>query len=77
MLFLEAFAEEFSNHGTLNTGVISTLDTINRRVAKIAVDVALQEQDANSNPSILNGRRLNLFVHSKYSGFLKIFGNKY
>lgn len=44
MLFLGAFAEEFSNHGALNIGVIFTLGTLNRRVTKIAADVALQEQ---------------------------------
>lgn len=57
----------------VNVGAIFTSSSINGKVAKIAMKAA--EQDVNSDPSILHGRKLVITMHdSNYSGFLGIVG---
>lgn len=58
---------------TVNVGAIFTLGSINGRVAKIAMEAA--EDDINSDPSLLGGRKLSINMHdSNFSGFLGIIG---
>ncbi|BAT80438.1 hypothetical protein LR48_Vigan338s001300 [Vigna angularis] len=68
--------EEASRHDdddVVNIGAIFTLQTINGKVSKIAIEAA--EQDVNSDPRILGGRRLSINVHdSNFSGFLGFIG---
>jgi len=68
--------EEASRHDdddVVNIGAIFTLKTINGQVSKIAIQAA--EQDVNSDPRILGGRKLSINIHdSKFSGFLGIIG---
>ncbi|GER54980.1 glutamate receptor [Striga asiatica] len=57
----------------VNIGAIFVLSTINGKVAKIAMNAAVE--DVNSDPKFLGGRKLNLSTHdSNYSGFLSIIG---
>uniref|UniRef100_A0A7C9ES37 Receptor ligand binding region domain-containing protein n=1 Tax=Opuntia streptacantha TaxID=393608 RepID=A0A7C9ES37_OPUST len=57
----------------VHVGAIFSLDTINGRVSKFAMEAAVA--DINSDPSILGGRTLSLQIHdSNYSGFLSIMG---
>ncbi|XP_010266236.1 PREDICTED: glutamate receptor 3.2-like [Nelumbo nucifera] len=57
----------------LNIGAIFTFNTINGRVAKIAMKAAVD--DVNSDPSVLGGSKLVLTLHdSNYSGFSGIIG---
>ncbi|XP_011000874.1 PREDICTED: glutamate receptor 3.2 [Populus euphratica] len=59
--------------GTVNVGAIFTFSSINGRVAKIAMEAA--EDDINSDPSLLGGRKLSINMHdSNFSGFLGIIG---
>ncbi|OAY54735.1 glutamate receptor 3.2 [Manihot esculenta] len=59
--------------GTVNVGAIFTFGSINGRVARIAMKAA--EDDINSDPSILGGRKLSITMHdSNFSGFLGIIG---
>lgn len=61
--------------GDVNIGAIFSFGTTNGKVARIAMTAAVQ--DINSDPSILGGRKLNLYMHdSNYSGFLGIVGGK-
>jgi len=60
----------------VHVGAIFSLDTINGRVSKFAMEAAVA--DINSDPSILGGRTLSLQIHdSNYSGFLSIMGGKF
>uniref|UniRef100_A0A5B6ZAM6 Glutamate receptor n=1 Tax=Davidia involucrata TaxID=16924 RepID=A0A5B6ZAM6_DAVIN len=73
ILFIGAFSAGVSNPGVVNIGAIFTFSTINGKVAKIAMNAAVE--DINSDPSILGGRKLNLSMHdSNYSGFFGIIG---
>ncbi|XP_065854717.1 glutamate receptor 3.2 isoform X2 [Euphorbia lathyris] len=57
----------------INLGAIITYSTINGRVTKIALKAA--EDDINSDPNILGGRKLSITIHdSNFSGFLGIMG---
>ncbi|KAK6143789.1 hypothetical protein DH2020_024137 [Rehmannia glutinosa] len=57
----------------VNIGAIFSFGTISGRVAKIAMNAAVE--DVNSDPSVLGGRKLVLSTHdSNYSGFLGIIG---
>ncbi|KAL3635210.1 hypothetical protein CASFOL_019757 [Castilleja foliolosa] len=57
----------------VNIGAILTFGSINGRVAKFAMNAAVE--DVNSDPSFLHGRKLVLSTHdSNYSGFLGIIG---
>ncbi|KAL9370376.1 hypothetical protein Peur_035516 [Populus x canadensis] len=59
--------------GTVNVGAIFTFGSINGRVAKVAMEAA--EDDINSDPSLLGGRKLSINMHdSNFSGFLGIIG---
>ncbi|KAJ6346515.1 hypothetical protein OIU78_009027 [Salix suchowensis] len=59
--------------GTVNVGAIFTFSSINGRVAKIAMKAA--EDDINSDPSLLGGRKLSINMHdSNFSGFMGIIG---
>ncbi|XP_047975622.1 glutamate receptor 3.2-like isoform X1 [Salvia hispanica] len=68
-LFITAFSAE----DTINIGAIFSLDTINGKVAKIAMAAAAA--DVNSDPTILGASKLLLSVYdSNFSGFLGIIG---
>ncbi|KAM7256079.1 hypothetical protein ACFE04_011820 [Oxalis oulophora] len=57
----------------VNVGAIFTTSTINGAVSKFAIKAA--EDDINSDPSILGGRKLSITIHdSNFSGFLSIIG---
>lgn len=76
MFFTGSFAVETRKSDVVNIGAVFTLRSINGRVAKIAMDAAVQ--DINSDPTILRGRRLNLSVHdSNYSSFMSIIGSEF
>ena len=71
-LFITAFSAE----DTINIGAIFSLDTINGKVAKIAMAAAAA--DVNSDPTILGASKLLLSVYdSNFSGFLGIIGGTY
>ncbi|KAK1421456.1 hypothetical protein QVD17_23800 [Tagetes erecta] len=55
----------------VNIASILTFDSIIGKVAKIALEAAVE--DVNSDPTILNGTKLNITLHdSKYSGFMSM-----
>ncbi|KAL3639369.1 hypothetical protein CASFOL_017276 [Castilleja foliolosa] len=59
----------------VNIGAIMTFGSINGRVAKFAMNAAVE--DVNSDPSFLHGKKLVLSRHdSNYSGFLGIIGDR-
>ncbi|EEF41779.1 glutamate receptor 3.2 [Ricinus communis] len=61
------------NPGVINVGAIFTFNTINGKVARIAMKAA--EDDINSDPSILGGWKFSTTMHdSNFSGFLGIIG---
>ncbi|KDP47011.1 hypothetical protein JCGZ_10738 [Jatropha curcas] len=67
------FSHGARNSDVVNVGAIFSFSTINGRVSKIAMKAA--EDDINSDPSILGGRKLSITMHdSNYSGFLGIIG---
>lgn len=69
--FLGGFSEQVP--GVINIGSIFSFDSVNGKVAKIAMHAAVE--DINSDPSVLGGRKLVLSTHdSNYSGFLGIMG---
>ncbi|XP_034892842.1 glutamate receptor 3.2 isoform X3 [Populus alba] len=74
ILFTSSFSQgALSPGGTVNVGAIFTFGSINGRVAKIAMEAA--EDDINSDPSLLGGRKLSINMHdSNFSGFLGIIG---
>ncbi|KAJ6897334.1 glutamate receptor 3.2 isoform X1 [Populus alba x Populus x berolinensis] len=74
ILFTSSFSQgALSPGGTVNVGAIFTFSSINGRVAKIAMKAA--EDDINSDPSLLGGRKLSINMHdSNFSGFLGIIG---
>ncbi|KAK1381064.1 hypothetical protein POM88_027808 [Heracleum sosnowskyi] len=73
MFIIGSFTVVTNNPGVVNIGDVFTIRSINGRVAKIAMDVVVQ--DVNSDPTILPGRRLNLSVHDcNYGSFLSIIG---
>ncbi|KAL9231790.1 hypothetical protein vseg_006964 [Gypsophila vaccaria] len=57
----------------VNIGALFSLDTVQGKVAEIAMNAAVD--DVNSDANILAGRTLSLHIHdSNYSGFLSIMG---
>ncbi|KAM7257037.1 hypothetical protein ACFE04_012778 [Oxalis oulophora] len=57
----------------VNVGAIFTSSSINGAVSKIAMEAA--QDDVNSDPTILGGRKLSITIHdSNFSGFLSIIG---
>ena len=75
ILCIRGYTEGVLNPEVVNIGAIFSFSTINGKVAKIAMKAA--EQDVNSDPSILGGRKLAITLHdSNYSGFLSIVGGK-
>nr|XP_027076260.1 glutamate receptor 3.6-like isoform X1 [Coffea arabica]XP_027079319.1 glutamate receptor 3.6-like isoform X1 [Coffea arabica] len=55
----------------LNIGSILTLNSVIGKVAKVAIDAAVE--DVNSSPAVLRGTKLNITtLDSNYSGFLGI-----
>ncbi|MBA0727432.1 hypothetical protein Golax_000420, partial [Gossypium laxum] len=70
ILFVQVFPEEAAlRPNVVNVGAIFSFDTINGKVAKVAMKAA--EDDINSDPSILGGRKLFVALHdSNYSSFL-------
>ncbi|KAL3510150.1 hypothetical protein ACH5RR_029551 [Cinchona calisaya] len=73
ILFLAGFSEEIKQSRVVNIGAILSFGTTNGRVAKIAMNAAVQ--DVNSDSRILGGNKLVLSIHdSNYSGFLGIIG---
>lgn len=72
-LFIGVLSEEGLNPGIVNVGAIFSFNTINGKVAKVAMKAA--EDDINSDPSVLGGRKLSIQLHdSNFSSFLGIFG---
>ncbi|KAL2459910.1 Glutamate receptor 3.2 [Abeliophyllum distichum] len=73
ILFIGGFSEEVSRPDDLKIGAIFSFGTINGRVAKIAMNAAVE--DVNSDPNILGTSKLVLSTYdSNYSGFLGIIG---
>ncbi|KAE8729584.1 Glutamate receptor 3.1 [Hibiscus syriacus] len=73
ILFVGVFSKEALKPDVVNVGAIFSFSTINGKVAKIAMKAA--ENDINSDPSILGGRRLSIALHdSNFSSFLGIIG---
>lgn len=74
VLFVEVFSEEAAlRPNVVNVGAIFSFDTTNGKVAKFAMKAA--EDDINSDPSILGGRKLSVALHdSNYSSFLGFIG---
>lgn len=63
------------NSRDVNIAAIFTFSTINGRVARIAINAAVE--DINSDPSILGGRKLVLSMRdSNYSSFSTIIGGR-
>ncbi|XP_012435994.1 glutamate receptor 3.2 isoform X3 [Gossypium raimondii] len=72
-LFIGVLSEEGLNPAVVNVGAIFSFNTINGKVAKVAMKAA--EDDINSDPSVLGGRKLSIQVHdSNFSSFLGILG---
>ncbi|XP_073270757.1 glutamate receptor 3.2-like isoform X2 [Primulina huaijiensis] len=72
-LFTVVLSEMNSRPDIVRIGAIFTFGSINGRVAKIAMQAAVE--DVNSDPRILGGRKLVLETHdSNYSGFLGFIG---
>ncbi|KAL6560655.1 hypothetical protein OROGR_004214 [Orobanche gracilis] len=73
LLFIEGFLAKDSSPDVVNIGAIFSFGSINGRVARIAMNAAVE--DVNSDPTILGGRKIVLSTHdSNYSGFLGIIG---
>ncbi|KAK6121275.1 hypothetical protein DH2020_044978 [Rehmannia glutinosa] len=74
LVFIGGFsAKDSRSPNVVNIGAIFSFGTISGRVAKIAMNAAVE--DVNSDPSVLGGRKLVLSTHdSNYSGFLGIIG---
>ena len=69
------YLEESSGLEKVNIGAIFSLDAANGKVAKIAMNAAVD--DINSDPSVLGGYTLALqTLDSNNSGFLRIMGGK-
>ncbi|XVE66491.1 hypothetical protein DITRI_Ditri08aG0083600 [Diplodiscus trichospermus] len=73
ILFIGVFSEEALKPDVVNVGAIFSFNTINGKVAKVAMKAA--ENDINSDPSILGGRKLSIALHdSNFNSFLGIIG---
>ncbi|KAG8363922.1 hypothetical protein BUALT_Bualt19G0072800 [Buddleja alternifolia] len=73
LLFVRSFLGEDSRPNVVNIGSIFSFGTINGRVAKIAMNAAVE--DVNSDDRILQGSKLVLSTYdSIYSGLLGIIG---
>ncbi|XVE93053.1 hypothetical protein REPUB_Repub01dG0157000 [Reevesia pubescens] len=73
ILFIGVFSEEALKPDVVNVGAIFSFNTIDGKVAKVAMKAA--ENDINSDPSVLVGRKLSIALHdSNFSSFLGIFG---
>ncbi|XP_039006309.1 glutamate receptor 3.2-like isoform X2 [Hibiscus syriacus] len=72
-LFVGVFSKEALKPNVVNVGAIFSFSTTNGRVAKVAMKAA--ENDINSDPSILGGKKLSITLHdSNFSSFLGIIG---
>ncbi|KAJ4965234.1 hypothetical protein NE237_017083 [Protea cynaroides] len=73
VLHFGVFSNGLSRPAVVNIGSIFTFDSLNGKVAKIAMQAAVE--DVNSDPSFLGGSKLHLSFHdSNYSAFLSILG---
>ncbi|XP_010270514.1 PREDICTED: glutamate receptor 3.2-like isoform X2 [Nelumbo nucifera] len=73
ILYFALFSDGGSRPASVNIGAIFTFDTINGKVARIAMKAAVD--DVNSDLSILGGSKLALTFHdSNYSGLFGIIG---
>ncbi|KAL0454521.1 UNVERIFIED_CONTAM: Glutamate receptor 3.2 [Sesamum latifolium] len=73
LVSIGGYSKEHSRPAVVNIGAAFTFGTINGKVAKIAMNAAVE--DVNSDPSFLGGSKLVLSTHdSNYSGFLGIIG---
>nr|XP_043607944.1 glutamate receptor 3.6-like [Erigeron canadensis] len=71
LIFHGARTQILARPDVVNIGSILTLDSIIGKVAKIALEAAVQH--VNDDPTILNGTNLKLTIHdSNYSGFLGV-----
>ncbi|XVE49613.1 hypothetical protein DITRI_Ditri01bG0095800 [Diplodiscus trichospermus] len=72
IFFIGVCSEEALKPDVVNVGAIFSFNTINGKVAKV---VKAAENDINSDPSILGGRKLSISLHdSNFSSFLGIIG---
>ncbi|KAK4406830.1 Glutamate receptor 3.2 [Sesamum angolense] len=72
-LSIGGYSKEHTRPAVVNIGAAFTFGSINGKVAKIAMNAAVE--DVNSDPSFLGGSKLVLSTHdSNYSGFLGIIG---
>ncbi|KAK8624710.1 hypothetical protein V6N13_089597 [Hibiscus sabdariffa] len=72
-LFVGVFSKEALTPNVVNVGAIFSLSTFPGKVAKVAMKAA--ENDINSDPTILGGRKLSISLHdSNFSSFLAIIG---
>ncbi|KAK8568373.1 hypothetical protein V6N13_106297 [Hibiscus sabdariffa] len=72
-LFVGVFSKEAFRPSVVNVGAMFSFSTINGKVAKVAMKAA--ENDINSDPSILGGKKLSIVLHdSNFSSFLGIIG---
>ncbi|KAL0348186.1 UNVERIFIED_CONTAM: Glutamate receptor 3.2 [Sesamum angustifolium] len=73
LLSIGGYSKEHTRPAVVNIGAAFTFGSINGKVAKIAMNAAVE--DVNSDPSFLGGSKLVLSTHdSNYSGFLGIIG---
>ncbi|XP_073037251.1 glutamate receptor 3.2-like isoform X1 [Primulina eburnea] len=73
LLFVVGFSQQNSSLGNVTFGAIFTFGSINGRVARIAMEAAVE--DVNSDPRILGGRKLVLRTSdANFSGFRSIIG---
>ncbi|KAH9608978.1 hypothetical protein KSS87_020931 [Heliosperma pusillum] len=73
VLYIMFYLRETLGLGKVNIGAIFSVNTTHGKVAKIAMNAAVE--DINSDGSLLGGRNLSLDIHdSMYSGFISIMG---
>lgn len=71
-----SLVQNSSRPAVVNIGSLFSFGTITGRVAKIAMNAAVD--DVNADPSILGGSKLVLSTHdNNYSGFLGIIGGNF
>ncbi|CAM8987273.1 unnamed protein product [Rhodiola kirilowii] len=71
--FVGVYSEKSTNSDSISIGAIIVRKSVNGRVSEIALNAAVN--DVNSDPTILDGRKLSLSIHdSNYNGFLSIMG---
>lgn len=73
LLSLGSFPEGQSRNDVINVGAIFSFNSIDGKVSKIAMKAA--EDDVNSDPTLLGGRKLSISMHdSNFNGFQSFIG---